>query len=181
MEGSRRGARESSYTQDQHISERVDQYRSYADETHTFKPPKESITALSGQMKRAGRKMGMRDSLRQDEPLVATKRLEGFWGTHCWMYRWAERQRTASEETAAIRKAKDILADGVKESFLQTSSRTRRASVEESGQARTQVITNPVKSFKIASRAHQNASKSRQKHQTHVKILYSSWHSPQHY
>lgn len=53
---------------------------------------------------------------------------------------WAERQRTASDETAAIRKAKDILADGVKESFLQTSSRTRRASVEESGQARTQVV-----------------------------------------
>jgi len=53
---------------------------------------------------------------------------------------WAQRQKQASEETAAIQKAKDILSEGVKV-FLQTASRTRSLSeTEASLDARSQVV-----------------------------------------
>jgi len=53
---------------------------------------------------------------------------------------WTERQKTAGEETAAIDKAAGILADGVKEAFLQLSTTTTTA-VEEDSAARKQVVT----------------------------------------
>ena len=54
---------------------------------------------------------------------------------------WAARQKQASEETAAIQKAKDILSEGVKV-FLQTSSRTRlQSETEASLDARSQVVS----------------------------------------
>merc|ERR1719443_326893 len=54
---------------------------------------------------------------------------------------WAARQKQASEETAAIQKAKDILSEGVKV-FLQTSSHTRlQSETEASLDARSQVVS----------------------------------------
>merc|ERR1719183_644397 len=53
---------------------------------------------------------------------------------------WAQRQKQAGEETAAILKAKEILSEGVKV-FLQTSSRMELQSVaEEAVDARSQVV-----------------------------------------
>merc|ERR1719420_1381527 len=53
---------------------------------------------------------------------------------------WASRQKQASEETAAIEKAKGILSEGVKV-FLQTSSRTELESeADEALDARSQVV-----------------------------------------
>jgi chromosome segregation ATPase len=53
---------------------------------------------------------------------------------------WAARQKQASEETAAIQKAKDILSEGVKV-FLQTSSRTElQSEAAEVMDARSQVV-----------------------------------------
>merc|ERR1719321_1442680 len=53
---------------------------------------------------------------------------------------WAQRQKQAGEETAAIQKAKEILSEGVKV-FLQTSSRTRlQSETDASMDARSQVV-----------------------------------------
>merc|ERR1719453_2514266 len=53
---------------------------------------------------------------------------------------WAARQKQASEETAAIEKAKDILSEGVKV-FLQTASRTElQSEADEAQDARSQVV-----------------------------------------
>jgi chromosome segregation ATPase len=53
---------------------------------------------------------------------------------------WAGRQKQASEETAAIQKAKEILSEGVKV-FLQTSSRTQlQSEAEEALDSRSQVV-----------------------------------------
>jgi len=53
---------------------------------------------------------------------------------------WAQRQKQAGEETAAIEKAKEILSEGVKV-FLQTSSRTvSLAKEEEAVDARSQAV-----------------------------------------
>merc|ERR1719486_661477 len=52
---------------------------------------------------------------------------------------WAMRQKQAGEETAAIEKAKDVLAEGVKV-FLQTSSKLRVKSADEAYDTRTQVV-----------------------------------------
>merc|ERR1719258_224711 len=52
---------------------------------------------------------------------------------------WAMRQKQAGEETAAIEKAKDVLAEGVKV-FLQTSSTLRVKSADEAYDTRTQVV-----------------------------------------
>ena len=52
---------------------------------------------------------------------------------------WAMRQKQAGEETAAIEKAKEVLAEGVKV-FLQTSTKIRKSSVDEAlYDTRTQV------------------------------------------
>jgi chromosome segregation ATPase len=52
---------------------------------------------------------------------------------------WAARQKQASEETAAIEKAKEVLSDGVKV-FLQTSARlTMKSKIE--GDSRSQVVS----------------------------------------
>merc|ERR1719258_644945 len=52
---------------------------------------------------------------------------------------WAMRQKQAGEETAAIEKAKDVLAEGVKV-FLQTSAKLRVKSADEAYDTRTQVV-----------------------------------------
>merc|ERR1719316_1413159 len=53
---------------------------------------------------------------------------------------WAARQKQASEETAAIEKAKGILSEGVKV-FLQTASRTElQSEADEALDARSQVV-----------------------------------------
>merc|ERR1719472_362171 len=52
---------------------------------------------------------------------------------------WAMRQKQAGEETAAIEKAKDVLAEGVKV-FLQTSTKLRVKSADEAYDTRTQVV-----------------------------------------
>merc|ERR1719217_279840 len=52
---------------------------------------------------------------------------------------WAMRQKQAGEETAAIEKAKEVLAEGVKV-FLQTSTKLRVKSADEAYDTRTQVV-----------------------------------------
>merc|ERR1719353_997829 len=52
---------------------------------------------------------------------------------------WAMRQKQAGEETAAIEKAKEVLADGVKV-FLQTSAKLRVKSADEAYDTRAQVV-----------------------------------------
>merc|ERR1719324_1952593 len=53
---------------------------------------------------------------------------------------WANRQKQAGEETAAIEKAKEVLSEGVKV-FLQTSSRvTRKSAIDASEDQRSQVV-----------------------------------------
>jgi len=52
---------------------------------------------------------------------------------------WAMRQKQAGEETAAIEKAKEVLADGVKV-FLQTSTKLRVKSADEAYDTRAQVV-----------------------------------------
>merc|ERR1719172_290120 len=63
---------------------------------------------------------------------------------------WAMRQKQAGEETAAIEKAKDVLAEGVKV-FLQTSTKLRVKSADEAYDTRAQVVR--VLS-KISQKAH---------------------------
>merc|ERR1719443_1282776 len=75
---------------------------------------------------------------------------------------WAARQKQASEETAAIEKAKGILSEGVKV-FLQTASRTElQSEADEALDARSQVVrilkklakeTNSYALAQLASRA----------------------------
>merc|ERR1719201_1518195 len=53
---------------------------------------------------------------------------------------WANRQKQAGEETAAIEKAKEVLSEGVKV-FLQTSShRTRKSALDAASDSRMQVV-----------------------------------------
>merc|ERR1719248_529698 len=52
---------------------------------------------------------------------------------------WAMRQKQAGEETAAIEKAKEVLAEGVKV-FLQTSTKLRVKSADEAYDTRAQVV-----------------------------------------
>merc|ERR1719465_347566 len=53
---------------------------------------------------------------------------------------WAARQKQASEETAAIEKAKEVLSEGVKV-FLQTSARLRtRSALDGDADSRSQVV-----------------------------------------
>merc|ERR1719235_1612765 len=63
---------------------------------------------------------------------------------------WAMRQKQAGEETAAIEKAKEVLAEGVKV-FLQTSTKLRVKSADEAYDTRAQVVR--VLS-KISQKAH---------------------------
>jgi hypothetical protein len=64
---------------------------------------------------------------------------------------WAMRQKQAGEETAAIEKAKEVLAEGVKV-FLQTSTKIRKSSVDEAlYDTRTQVVRVLTK---ISKKAH---------------------------
>jgi len=54
---------------------------------------------------------------------------------------WANRQKQAGEETAAIVKAKEVLSEGVKV-FLQTSSRRmRKSAFDAAGDSRSQVVS----------------------------------------
>merc|ERR1719258_1009289 len=52
---------------------------------------------------------------------------------------WAMRQKQAGEETAAIEKAKEVLAEGVKV-FLQTSTKLRVKSADEAYDTRAQAV-----------------------------------------
>jgi chromosome segregation ATPase len=53
---------------------------------------------------------------------------------------WANRQKQAGEETAAIQKAKDVLSEGVSV-FLQTGARrTRKSADDAAGDSRSQVV-----------------------------------------
>merc|ERR1719443_1840610 len=71
---------------------------------------------------------------------------------------WSMRQKQAGEEMAAIEKAKEVLAEGVKV-FLQTSTKLRVKSADEAYDTRAQVvrvlskISQKAHSYKISQKA----------------------------